>query len=258
MKKFLVSACFIMSLFAAKSQITPTDTTATIPRATENTDATVPKKWQALDLTNRSNDHFMVQFGFDKWSGTNDSVNPQGFSRFFNIYFMLDKPFKNNPKFSIGIGAGIGSSNMFFKKTSIDLKSNSARLPFTRLDSANHFKKYKLTTVFLEAPVELRYNSNPANTNKGLKMALGIKVGTLINAHTKGKTLVDKNDNTVNAYILKENSKRFFNSTRLALTGRVGLGIVSLYGAYQVTALLKDGAGPVVRPYSIGLAISGL
>lgn len=258
MKKFLVTACFMMSLLVANAQTTPADTVLSTIKTTPNTDAQVPKKWQSLDLSNRSNDHFMVQYGFDKWSGTNDSVNPQGFSRHFNIYFMLDKPFKTNPKYSVGIGAGIGSSNMFFKNTNIDLKSLSTKLPFTRVDSVNHFKKYKLTTVFLEAPVELRFNANPANTNKGLKMALGLKVGTLINAHTKGKTLVDKSNNTLNTYILKENSKRFFNSTRLAVTGRVGLGIVSLYGAYQVTALLKDGVGPVVRPYSIGLCISGL
>lgn len=249
-----------MSLLAAHSQTTSTDSTVTPFQVPPSTDAPkTPKNWSALDLGNRSNDHLMIQYGFDNWSGdTNDSVNPQGFSRFFNIYFMLDKPFRTNPKFSVGLGVGVGSSNIFFKNTSIDLKSASTKLPFTRLDSTNHFKKYKLTTVFVEAPIELRYNSNPLNTNKGLKMALGVKVGTLINAHTKGKTLVNKAGNTVNAYILKENSKRFFNSTRLAVTGRVGLGIVSLYGAYQVTALLKDGAGPVIRPYSIGLTISGL
>jgi hypothetical protein len=171
---------------------------------------------------------------------------------------MLDKPFKSNPKFSVGIGAGIGSSNIFFENKGIDLKSGSARLPFTNLDSANHFKKYKLTTVYLEAPVELRYNSNPLNSNKSFKMALGLKVGTMVDAHTKGKTLVDKAGNTVNDYILKEKSKRFFNSTKLAATGRVGYGIISLQGSYQITALLKDGAGPAIRPYSIGICFSGL
>ncbi len=258
MKKFLVSACFITGFFVANAQTTTSDTTLRDIRQTPNSDAVAPKKWQNIDLSNRSNDHFMLQYGFDKWSGTNDSINPQGFSRHFNIYFMLDRPFKTNPKFSVGLGAGIGSSNMFFEKTKIDISSTANQLPFNRLDSTSHFKKYKLTTVFLEAPVELRYNSNPLNSNKSFKMALGLKVGTLINAHTKGKTLVDKNDKTLNAYTLKESSKRYFNSTRLALTGRVGLGIVSLHAAYQITTLLKDGSGPAIRPYSIGLAISGL
>lgn len=255
MKKLLATSFLFLSFYAAQAQIT-TDTT--IVNTMGATPPATPAKWKNIDLSNRSNDHFMLQFGFDKWSGSNDSTTPSGFSRHFNIYFMLDKPFKNNPKFSVGLGVGIGSSNMFFEKKSIDLKSGSPRLPFARLDSATHFKKYKLTTVFLEAPIELRYNSNPENSNKGLKMALGVKVGTMVNAHTKGKTLVDKGGNTVNAFIMKENSKRFFNSTRLAVTGRVGVGIISLQGAYQITTLLKDGAGPVINPYSLGIAISGL
>jgi hypothetical protein len=171
---------------------------------------------------------------------------------------MLDKPFKTNPRFSVGLGAGIGSSSIFFDGTSVDIKSTGTRLPFRNVDSTDHFKKYKLTTVFLEAPVELRFNTDPANSNKSFKVALGAKVGTLINAHTKGKTLVNKAGQTVNDYIAKESSKKFFNSTKLAATARVGYGIFSFYGAYQLTSILKDAAGPEMKPYSIGISISGL
>jgi hypothetical protein len=147
---------------------------------------------------------------------------------------------------------------MFFERTGIDIKSLGNTLPFKNLDSTDHFKKYKLTTVFLEAPVELRFTSDPSNSNKSFKTALGVKVGTLINAHTKGKNLENKNGQSINDYIAKESSKKFFNSTKLAVTGRVGYGIFSLYGSYQVTAILKDAAGPQMRPYSIGFSISGL
>jgi len=226
--------------------------------STSQDNSKIPSKWKAADMTNRSNDHFMIQYGRDNWSGTNDSTSPSGFSRHFNIYFMLDKPFKTSPKFSVGLGLGLGSSNMFFERKSVNITSASTRLPFTNLDSANHFKKYKLTTVFLEAPIELRYTYNPLNSGKSFKMALGLKVGTMIDAHTKGKTLEDKNGTTVNDYIEKQKNRRFFNSTRLAVTGRVGYGLLSLYGAFQITSLLKEGAGPVINPYSIGISISGL
>ncbi len=257
MKRLLVTICFGMGFFMAQSQNT-SDTTITTIRETLSNPQGAPTKWQSIDLANRSNDHFMLQYGFDNWSGGNDSTSTSGFSRHFNIYFMLDKPFQSNPKFSVGLGLGIGSSNMFFENKSINLKSTSATLPFTKLDSSNHFKKYKLTTVFVEAPIELRYNSNALNSNKSFKMALGVKVGTMIDAHTKGKTLVDKSGNTVADYIEKIKSKRYFNSTKLAVTGRVGLGIFSLTGSYQITALLKDGTGPVINPYSFGFCISGL
>ena len=170
------------------------------------------REWSKIDLSNRSNDHFMFQYGSDTWTGTNDSVSPKGFSRFFNAYIMIDKPFKTNPKFSIGLGVGIGSSNMFFENTYVDVKSLSRTLPFKNVDTVDHFKKFKLTTIFLEAPVELRFSSNPLHSSKSFKVALGAKIGTLIKAYTKGKNLVDKNDNTVNAYVAKESSKRFFET----------------------------------------------
>ncbi|HEX8462151.1 MAG TPA: hypothetical protein VF623_12000 [Segetibacter sp.] len=262
MKKFFFTAACIICLHTVYAQttdstrttITATDSAVVSPRV----ESPVKKERRKIDLSNRSSDHFMLQYGFDNWSTNTDSVKPSGFSRFFNVYIMLDKPFKTNPRMSVGLGVGIGSSNMFFDNKYVDVKSTSSALPFRNVDSANHFKKFKLTTIFLEAPIELRYSSDPENANKSFKAALGVKVGTLLTAYTKGKTLQDKNNNTINAYIAKESSKKFFNSTRLAATARIGLGIFSLYGSYQITGFLKDGAGPDIKPYSIGIAISGL
>lgn len=258
MKRFLFTVLCILSLQAVNSQVIST-TPATDSSLISVQPAPLKKDRKKIDLSNRSNDHFMVQYGFDKWTGTPDSISPKGFSRFFNAYIMLDKPFKTNAKLSVGLGLGIGSSNIFFDKTYVDVKSLSSRLPFTNVDSSDHFKKFKLTTVFAEAPVELRYSSNPENVNKSFKMALGVKVGTLLNAHTKGKTLQNKSGTTLNNYIEKESSKRFINSTRLAVTARAGYGIFGIYGAYQITSFLKTGVGPAeIRPYSIGIYLSGL
>lgn len=259
MKRSLFTLVCIVSLNAVYAQNIST-APANDSNAISSVQPAVKKKdWKKIDLSNRSNDHFMVQYGFDKWAGTRDSISPKGFSRFFNAYIMLDKPFKTNPKLSVGLGVGIGSSNIFFDKTYVDVKSQSSTLPFVRVDSVDHFKKFKLTTIYAEAPVELRYSSNPENANSSVKIALGVKVGTLLNAHTKGKVLQNKSGTTLNNYIEKENSKKFFNSTRLAATARIGYGIFGIYGSYQITSFLKTGAGPAeIRPYSIGIYISGL
>jgi hypothetical protein len=257
MKKILLTASLLFGIFAAYSQTDTTGRTTTDTTSGITTENTSRKTWSKIDLSNRSNDHFLLQYGVDRWAGTPDSISPSGFSRHFNVYFMFDKPFKTNPHFSVGLGAGIGSSNIFFSKTNVDIKAPGMRLPFSRADSTDHFKKFKLTTVFLEAPVELRYNSNPG-TNKSFKMAVGAKVGTLINAHTKGKTLQNKNDQTIGDYISKTSTKKFFNSTRLAATARFGYGIFAISGQYSITTLLKEVAGPEIRPYSIGITISGL
>jgi hypothetical protein len=218
------------------------------------------KDRMSVKVSERGSDHLLIQYGYDGWSGTPDSIRTKGFSRHFNMYFMLDKPFKTSPKMSVAYGLGIGSSNIFFNNTYVDIKSTGATLPFNKVDSTNHFKKYKLTTIYLELPVELRFSSNPNQPNSSFKFALGAKVGTMIKAFTKGKDLENKAGASVydNRYIVKESDKKFFNSTKLAVTARMGYGIWSLHADYQVTQLIKENAGPEIHPFSIGLTISGL
>ena len=113
---------------------------------------------------------------------------------------MLDKPFKTNPHYSVGLGIGFGSSNMFFKNTFVNLKANSSTLPFTRVDSSDHFNKFKLVTTTLEIPVELRYFSDPEHPGKSWKAAAGVKVGTLlktlyIDSALKKSEKLDKENN---------------------------------------------------------------
>ena len=206
----------------------------------------------------RANDHLMFQIGYVNWQGKPDSIHTGGFPRAINIYFLFDYPFKTNPHLSTAIGAGIATDNIPFKKTYIGLKDNTARLRFQDLSDTSHFKKYKLSTAYLEAPVELRFRSNPENDSKSFKVAVGAKVGLLLNAHTKGKTFVSETKNTITDYTLKENSKRFFNSNRISLTGRVGYGHFTLFTSYQMTPLFKDGTAASIHPMAVGLTISGL
>ncbi len=217
-------------------------------------------KIKKTDLSSRASDHFMVQFSADQWVGVADSVksHKSGISRGANVYLMKEKTFKNNPHYAVGFGVGVGTSNMYFKKYGIDLKTTSTKLPFNSLDAADHFKKYKLTTAYLEIPVELRFVNDPTKSSKSFKAALGIKVGTLLNAHTKGKTLQNVSGSTINSYTEKDNNKRFFNSSRVAVTGRVGYGNFSLFASYQVTGMLKDGIASVIKPLSLCFCISGL
>lgn len=212
------------------------------------------------DVSEQAGDHIMVSLTSDHWSGVPDSISShmRGTSRGLAIAIMINKPFKTDPHWSIAFGGSISNSSMFFKNTSIDVTSKTTLLPFRNLDSADHFKKYKLATTFLEIPVELRYTLHPKTDKKNWKFALGGKIGTMLNAHTKGKTLKDVSGNTIGSYTLKESSKSFFNSTRVVATARIGIGSFSLIGTYQLTSLLKDGTGADIKPYQIGLCISGL
>lgn len=249
MKKFLfVAVAFSFSLFL-HSQNNPPSTTK-------------KKDWSKVKLVNRSNDHFMLQYGITNWSGKPDSIKTKGFSRSFNFYIMLDMPFKTDPRFSVAFGPGIGVDNIFFEKTNITTTNHSKPLTFQNLADTNHFDKYKLVNAFLELPVELRFVANPENSNKSFKIALGAKAGVQISSHTKGKRWVDKKGTNIagfdDKYVQKNKDKYFFNGNRLVGMFRVGYGNLSLHATYQIGSLIKEGLGPQVKPYSIGLTISGL
>ncbi len=209
---------------------------------------------------NRPADHLMIQLASNFWNGTADSVSKyvKSFNRSANVYLMYDKQFKTNPRLSAAIGVGVGTSNIYFNKMETKIASNNAKLPFIKTDTGNNYKKYKLATAYLEIPVELRFMSNPETPNQSIKAAIGVKVGTLLNAHTKAKNLQTASGGKLNGLTLKESSKSFFNTTRIAATARVGYGIFSLFGAYNLTSIFKDGVAPDTKLVQLGITISGL
>lgn len=249
MKKIVLflAACFLLG-GALYAQV---DTTAAAIAMAANPPKPKKKKY---DLSKRANDHFLLQLGYTNWTNMPDSIKTGNLPRSINAYFMLDFPFKSNQKLSAAIGLGIGSDHMALDKNLnfVNVKATGTRLPFndtTRFDA----KKTKLSTAYLEAPIELRFVSDPEHSDKSFKMALGFKVGTMIKAATRTRVIQSSGD-----YLLKESSKKYFNTTRIVGTARVGVGHFTLFGTYQFTKLLKDGVGPELKPYTIGLSFGGL
>ncbi len=220
------------------------------------------KDWSKVKLGDRANDHFMIQVGTETMIGLPDTVETKGIGRHLNIYVMLDKPFKTDPRFSVGFGVGIGSSNIYYNNTEVDLKGAVDRTRATLIDveGKERFKKYKMATVWAEAPIELRYVANPLNSDKSFKVALGVKIGTMVSGYTKGKDLLSAAGQSIygNKFIEKEKDRKFLNTTRLAGTLRFGKGNFTIYSAFQITNLYKDGQGPDSRPLSLGICLSGL
>jgi hypothetical protein len=220
----------------------------------------VKKDWSKVDLSKRPADHLLIQIGSDMWTGRPDSVNTIGSGRHFNFYGMVDKPFKSNKHYSLAFGAGFSTSNIYFGSTSyVNLKATGSSLPFVNYGT-NHFNKHKLTTVYLEAPVELRYYSDPENPQKSWKFAVGAKLGLLWKSYTKSKNYVDQNGRTIygTSYILKEQNKNYINPVDAKLTARIGYANYSLHGEFQITGVARPGYAADMHTVSIGLTISGL
>jgi hypothetical protein len=210
-------------------------------------------KKSGVDVGNRDNEHIQIQFGTYSWSGAPDSIKSGGFSRTFNAHLFKDFMFKTDNRFSVAIGVGVGSDHFVFDNKFIDL--NRVRSPQLRFPNIapNTYEKSKVAITYLEAPVELRFAFNPLNYNKSIKIAIGGKVGQLVDVHSKQRT------KTSGLPILKEKDRSLFNRTRLALTGRINYGFFGLFASYQFNNFIKDGQGfNDIKPFSIGLSLNGL
>ena len=256
MKKIVL---FSVAFFMMHGLMAQVDTLPQASLTLTPTNETTPKpEKKQYNLSNRANDHFLLQLGYTSWMGKPDSIHTKGFPRSINAYFMFDFPFKATPQISAAIGLGVGSDRIFFDSTFVDVKGASSTLRFNRNPYGNgtSFKKTVLNTTYLEAPVELRFVNDPEHSDKSFKAAIGVKVGTMIKAGTRNRTL--RKSNYPADYLLKEASKKYFNTTRVVGTARIGIGNFTVFGTYQFTKLLKEGAGPELRPFTIGLSIGGL
>ena len=196
-----------------------------------------------------ASDFLMIQLGIDGWAGKPDSIHTTGVGKGLNVYLCKNYPLKNS-KLSFAAGIGIGSSSIYLDNQEVRF-SDTSFVKFA--DETKNYSKYKLTTAYFEAPFELRYFDNNVNKNKGFKAAIGLRIGTLLQAHTKG-VYSSSGSKTADKVV----SKRFLDTWRFAATARVGYGNFSLFVAYNLNTLFKAGSGPDITPYSIGLCISGL
>jgi hypothetical protein len=275
MKKILLAFVGLFSI-ATISLAQKTDTTAhkgysanLTLKEKEHTDKGVANnknKWNNFDFS-RANDHLVIQLGYTNWIGAQNPYTPEGLSREFNMYFMMDKLVKTNPHYSAAAGIGLGNSNYYLDHVLVDIsgsqvQSNTGQMYFVDAGASDYFKKLKMATSYLEIPLEFRYAGSPEKPNKGWKVAAGIKGGLLLKAWTKGKNMVNGAGQSLYGagYREKEYSNRYFNTSRISATIRGGYGIFSLYGTYQITSLFKSGVLPatVINPYSAGICISGL
>ncbi|MBO9701713.1 MAG: PorT family protein [Sporocytophaga sp.] len=158
---------------------------------------------------------------------------------------------KISKKFYFTSGLCIAFDNYSFsaKNTNLSISQDSL-LIFVDRDPEKTYKKSKLSLTYLDAPLELRFQSK-RYWPRALKLAIGFKAGLLLKSMTKVK--FKENDETI-----KEKEIRDFNLNRVryGLTARIGIGGLSLYGYYSLNKLFKDNKGPEATPFLVGITIS--
>jgi hypothetical protein len=106
-------------------------------------------------------------------------------------------------------------------------------------------KKNKLSCEYVGIPLMLRYESNPHDANRSFHISGGAFGEYLIGAHTKTKSDAGKQ---------KVHDDFNLNRFRYGIAGRVGYGWLNLFANIGLSELLVEGAGPILYPFSAGLA----
>jgi hypothetical protein len=219
-----------------------------------------------------SRDRLVVDFTYDNWYRKNlpAGVSTKSFGFGFNFYFFYDI-LLGKSRFSVAPGIGFGVSNVeltqqLLKKNDTTLVANFPTLSddqknsfrtktnFSPFLDAQHIKHYRLNTLFLDIPVELRYRTKPNKRNKSVKVAIGFKGGVLIENHTTSKeTGVDGNKE-----IVKTSHYSDLSTFRYGPTFRIGYGPFSIISYYGLGELFGSNGPQSIHPFSVGISINGL
>ena len=150
----------------------------------------------------------------------------------------------------IGLVSGLSfnMNNYFFEGNNSVVKATNGVIGPLYPAEGLVYEKSKLATRFLSVPLLLELQL-PAGYNH-VRIAAGPVGGVKIGSNTKtvyyweGKQKV------------KDHSDFSLNMLRYGFTARAGYKNINLYGTYYMTPLFREGKGPVLHPFEVGVSFS--
>ena len=261
MKKALLCLLVMFSAVTAFSQTEP---------GREKSESAIQKAKEKVAQTG-SRDRLVFDFTYDNWYRKNlPGLSTKGMGFGFNFYFFYDI-LLGKSRFSVAPGIGFGVSNVevnqqLAKRNDTTLVANFSTLTddqknvyrtktnFTPFLDAQHISHYRINTLFLDIPVELRYRTKPNKRNKSVKVAVGFKGGILIENHTTVKNTGPDG----NKEILKTAHYSDMSLFRYGPTFRIGYGPFSVIGYYGLGELFGSSGPQSIHPFSVGISVNGL
>lgn len=178
-----------------------------------------------------------------------EGIEFRGFNPGVNVYAMYTFPI-NESNFAFAAGIGLGMHNLYSNSVLKDTSGVSflSKIPGKTTGGEDlDYKKSKISLTYVDIPAELRYK-----TESGFRIALGFKVGYLINSHTKykGDDFEDGSKTKIKISQLPN-----FQAWRFGPDFQVGYKWVTLSGFYSVSKIFEDNFGPGIYPISLGLTL---
>lgn len=261
MKKFLLVFAVFITAFSAFSQ----DTTkvAKQPKRVGPSPETIAKR-RDIDkkFAKYSRDHIVLDLNGTNWNyDKNDArfgqnFQPKWFSRGVNIYFNWDFRIKGS-RVSFAPGVGWSCTNIYSRsqmgRIDTGALAGTSFNPIRSYGADTTAKINKLVLQYVDIPLELRIRSDPDKLGNCWKVAIGIKAGIRVDAHTKFKITEGSNTNVI---IVRRDPD--FNLFHVAPTLRVGYSFFNITATYDLLPVFKAGYGPKANAFSVGISFMAL
>ena len=170
---------------------------------------------------------------FSIYSGKSTNINIWLFMQRLSLYKGI---------VNLKYGFGMQMYNYFYKTNVVYVDGAN---PYVIRDTIS-YSKNKLATDYFTVPLMVNINTNPSRGNRALNFSFGVSAGYMYSSRQKLKVGDDKN---------KHKSNFNLEPWKVDYVAEVGLGIVHLYGSYNITALHKNAIQQY--PYAVGIRIGG-
>ena len=193
-------------------------------------------------------DQWLIDFYHDNWLNKSDSIKTKWKSHGISVSAMYDHPVKNT-NFNFAAGIGFASHNVR-NDGQIARQGDTISLVIPIGDSFQ-YKRNKLSTNYIDVPVEVRFRTKPGKKGYSIKFSLGARAGYLVNVHTA--TIIS------GKYFNKDKYKDYkipdIARYRYGVHFRAGYGKAAVFGFYSLSTLFAKNKGPDIIPFSAGISV---
>ncbi len=150
--------------------------------------------------------------------------------------------------FGVYTGVGFGWNNYRFGNNEVLVKGNDGVESTPAI--FDNLTKNQLNLTFINVPLMMEYQSSKRRHLSGFNVSAGLNLGIRIRSNTVQKYAMQDITGT-----RKTTSDFHINPFRLDLQARVGWGWMNFFGSYSLNPLFRDGRGPEIIPFAIGVRL---
>ncbi|MBI3510595.1 MAG: DUF2807 domain-containing protein [Bacteroidetes bacterium] len=154
--------------------------------------------------------------------------------------------YRNN----VNLGTGLGLTWYHYNfRGSYSLVPNSSYT--TAISDSLHYLKNRLNMCYVNVPLFLEFNTNNNDASRSFHFGAGMDFGyNIFNNKLKQKYELGGHD-----YKREQRDDYNVNPFRYDIIARVGYGKFTIFGSYALSPLFEKSKGPVVYPFSAGIAL---